>query len=328
MSAFKKLICIAPLAGAIAAVAVPAHAQTVLRLAHAAPETDLQQVLSLNFQQQVQDRSGGNIEVLVFPEGQLGNDAEMIDAVQDGHIDIVMSGLNNFTGMVPEAGAFMLPFLFPDRQTAYAVLDGDVGQRVWASLETSGMHGLGFPENGFRNITTNRGFVQEPADLVGLSMRVNNSVVLNDMFSLLGADTQQIPVGELFAALENGVVDAQDHPIGIVLSFRFYEVQEYLTLTRHSYAPLALVMNADAYNALSGEEQQIVTSAAAEAIELQRELSIAAEEALIAQLVSAGMQVSDDVDVEAFQDAVAPAWDNFIAANGDDLINAILSVSD
>ena len=94
-----------------------------------------------------------------------------------------------------------------------------------------------------------------PADLDGLRMRVNNSIALNDMFDLLGANPQQIPVAELYTALETGVVDAQDHPIGVVVSFKFYEVQEYLSLTQHAYSPLTLVMNSKTFQGLSEEEQ-------------------------------------------------------------------------
>lgn len=315
------------LAAALALSAVPALAETVLKLAHAAPETDLQQTMSVYFKEQVETRSGGSITVNIFPHGQLGNDAQMIDGARSGIIDIAISGLNNFTGLIPEAGAFELPFMFPSRDIAYRVLDGEIGQGVAAKFEPIGLKLLGFPENGYRNITNNRAPVRTPEDLNGLQMRVNNSKALNDMFALVGANPQQLPVAELYTALETGVVDAQDHPIGIVVSFKFNEVQKYLSLTQHAYSALAMVMNVDKLEGLSDAEQKIITEVAAEAVAKQRELSLAKEEEMIAQLESEGMSVNRDVDAVAFQTAVKPVWEGFIDENGDSLVNAIVAAA-
>lgn len=311
------------LTAAITFAAFSASAETELKLAHAAPETDLQQTLSLFFKEQVEARSKGSITVNIFPHGQLGNDAQMIDGARSGIVDIAMSGLNNFTGLIPEAGAFELPFMFPSRDIAYKVLDGAAGQGVAEKFGPAGLKLLGFPENGYRNITNNRGPVREPADLEGLQMRVNNSKALNDMFAVLGANPQQIPVAELYTALETGVVDAQDHPIGIVVSFKFNEVQKYLSLTQHAYSALALVMNLEKFNGLTEEERKIVTEVAAEAVTKQRELSLAKEEEMIAALEAEGMSVNRDVNAAAFQAEIKPIWDSFIAENGDGLVKAI-----
>lgn len=315
------------LTAAITLAAFSVSAETELKLAHAAPDTDLQQTLSLFFKEQVEARSKGSITVNIFPHGQLGNDAQMIDGARSGIIDIAMSGLNNFTGLIPEAGAFELPFMFPSRDIAYTVLDGAAGQGVAEKFAPVGLKLLGFPENGYRNVTNNRGPVREPADLKGLQMRVNNSKALNDMFALLDANPQQIPVAELYTALETGVVDAQDHPIGIVVSFKFNEVQKYLSLTQHAYSALALVMNLDKFSGLSDEERKIVTEVAAEAIAKQRQLSLAKEEEMIAALEAEGMTVNRDVNAAAFQAEVKPVWDGFIAENGDSLIKAIVETS-
>jgi tripartite ATP-independent transporter DctP family solute receptor len=322
---FRKLA----LASVMAMVAATsASAQTTLRLAHAAPETDLQQDFSEFFQEQVAERTGGEVIVQIFPQGQLGNDAAMIDGTRSGIIDITMVGLNNFSGLMPESAAFTLPFMFPTRETAYSVLDGEVGQGVLAEFEQHGLKGLGFPENGYRNMTNNRGPIRTPADVEGLQMRVNNSIALNDMFAALGANPQQIPVAELYTALETGVVDSQDHPIGVTLSFKFYEVQDYLSMTQHAYSPLAVAMNLNKFNSLTAEQQQIILDVAAEAVDMQRELSIAKEDEMIAELEAAGMEVNRDVDGAAFQEMVKPVWDNFIAENGDTLVNAILAASE
>ena len=315
------------LASALALGATGALAETTLKFAHAAPDSDLQQTLALFFKKEVEARTNGEVKVNIFPQGQLGNDAQMIDGARSGIVDIVMSGLNNFTGLVPQAGAFELPFMFPNRDTAYKVLDGAPGQSILTEMEGFGLKGLGYPENGYRNITNNRGPIKEPSDLAGLQMRVNNSKALNDMFALLGANPQQIPVAELYSALETGVVDAQDHPIGVVLSFKFFEVQKYLSLSQHAYATLALAMNLDKFNSLTPEEQKIILDVSAEAVAMQRQLSVAKEEEMLAALEADGMEINQDVDSAAFQAAVKPVWDTFIAENGDTLVNEIMEAS-
>jgi len=303
------------------------QAETLLKFAHAAPESDLQQDLAKFFKSEVEKRSKGEIKVNIFPHGQLGNDEQMIDGVRSGIIDIEMSGLNNFSGMVPESAAFTLPFMFPSRETAYKVLDGEVGKATAKKFEKFGMKGLGFPENGYRNISNNRGPIKTPTDLKGLRMRVNNSVALNNMFSVLKANPQQIPVAELYTALETGVVDAQDHPIGVVLSFKFFEVQKYLSLSQHAYSPLIVVMNLNKFNALPQDQQKIISEVSAESVQMQRKLSIAKEEEMLSDLTAKGMKINRDVDGGAFQKVVKPVWAKFIETNGDSLINSILAAS-
>ncbi|WP_296494479.1 DctP family TRAP transporter solute-binding subunit [Rhodoferax sp.] len=321
MHKFIKRLSI--VAAIVIGVSTSAAAQVTLKFAHAAPESDLQQNLALFFQKEVAKRTGGEVKVQVFPSGQLGNDAQMIDGARSGIIDIFMVGLNNMSGLMPESEAFELPFMFPTRQAAYKVLDGKVGQDVLAGMKTFGLKGLGYPENGYRNMTNSRGPIRKPSDVKGLQMRVNNSKSLNNMFATLGASPQQIPVAELYTALETKVVDSQDHPIGITLSFKFYEVQKYLSLTQHAYSPLLVSMNLKKFDALTDKQRQIILEVSKEAVDMQRKLSISKENEMIAQLEAQGMKVNRDVDGAAFQAAVKPVWDAYIAKSGNGLINAI-----
>lgn len=315
------------LATAMAFATSAALAEVTLKLAHAAPESDLQQVMSVFIKEQVEARTGGEVKINIFPQGQLGNDAQMIDGARSGIIDFVMVGLNNFGGLMPESAAFTLPFMFPDRETAYKVLDGEVGRGVLDQMAEHGLKGLGYPENGYRNVTNSRGPIREPGDLDGLRMRVNNSRALGDMFSLLGANPQELPIAELYTALETGVVNAQDHPIGVTLSFKYDEVQKYLSLTQHAYAALALAMNLDSFNKLTAEQQTILTDVVDEAVAMQRQMSIDMEDEMIAELASRGMEVNRDVNGAAFQAAIAPVWASFIETHGDTLVNAIMEAS-
>jgi TRAP-type transport system periplasmic protein len=323
----RTLLKLATLASAIALYTSAASAATTLKLAHAAPESDLQQDMSLFFKKEIEARSNGELKVNIFPQGQLGNDKQMIDGTRSGIVDISMVGLNNYSGLLPECAAFELPFMFTSHETAFKVLDGAVGKSTLKDMEQFGLKGLGYPENGFRNMTNSRGPIRTPEDVAGLRMRVNNSAALNDMFNNLKANPQQIPVAELYTALETGVVDAQDHPIGVTLSFKFYEVQKYLSMTQHAYSPLVLTMNLKKFNKLNAGEQKLIEEVANEAVQMQRKLSIDKEEKMIAELESHGMKVNRDVDGAAFQAAVKPVWAAFIKQNGDTLINEIIAAS-
>lgn len=318
----KKIIV--PLAAAMLAVsATVSMAATELKFAHAAPETDLQQNLAEFFAEQVKERTNGEVTVKIFPHGQLGNDQQMITGVRSGIIDIEMSGLNNFDGMMPEVGGLLLPYIFTSRDHAYKVLDGEVGQGVLADFEKFGMKGLGFPENGYRNITNSRKPIRTPEDVVGLKIRTNNSKALNEMFAILKANPQPLPVSELYTALETGVVDAQEHPINITHSFRYDEVQKYLSLTEHSYSMLVIAMNLDKFNSLTPEQQKVISDVAAEATAYQRKLSIEKESGILDELAQRGMEINKDVDKAAFQKAVVQTWDSYTDKFGDDMVKKI-----
>lgn len=318
-----KYLLKSTLAASIIALSSNAFAVTTLKFAHAAPESDLQQDLALFFKKEVEARTKGDIKINIYPQGQLGSDKQMIDGSRAGIIDFAMVGLNNYNGMMPESSAFTLPFMFPDRETAYKVLDGKPGKEILNKFKKFGLKGLGYPENGYRNITNNEKPIREPSDLKGLQMRVNGSKALNDMFAILQANPQQLPVSELYTALETGVVDSQDHPIPVTLSFKFNEVQKYLSLTQHAYSPLVITMNLRKFNRLSNNNKKIIEKVAAEAVAMQRKLSIAKEDQMIAQLEAGGMKVNRDVNGKAFQQAIQPVWNAYVAKNSDDMIKKI-----
>ncbi|KAA5605309.1 DctP family TRAP transporter solute-binding subunit [Roseospira marina] len=320
----------APLAAPLVAAVLLASASvslaaTELKFAHAAPDTDLQQALAEHFADEVAKRTDGEVTVKIFPHGQLGNDQQMISGTRSGIVDIVMSGLNNVDGLMPQVGGLLLPYIFTSREHAYKVLDGEVGQSLLADFEDFGMKGLGFPENGYRNITNSRGPIREPEDVRGLNIRTNNSAALNEMFALLGANPQPLPVSELYTALETGVVDAQEHPIPITHSFHYDEVQDYLSMTEHSYSMLFIAMNLKKFNALTPEQQQVIVDVAQEATAYQRQMSIDKEASILADLKERGMEINTDVDKAAFQAAVASTWDSYKAKFGDDMITKILA---
>ncbi|WP_068319070.1 DctP family TRAP transporter solute-binding subunit [Polycladidibacter hongkongensis] len=296
-----------------------------LKFAHAAPATDLQQKLAEFFAKEVAEKTDGEVTVQIFPQGQLGDDQQMLNGNRAGIIDIQMTGLAIMNGMQPETAVFDLPYMFASREHAYKVLDGEIGQKMLDDMSKFGLKGLAFPENGYRNITNNRGPVRTPDDVKGIKIRTNTSVPLNAMFAELGANPQMLPIAELYTALETGVVDAQEHPIAVTHSFRFDEVQDYLSLSEHSYSSLFISMNLNKFNSLTPEQQKVVEEAAQHATDYQRGLSIEKEDGFISDLEKRGMKVNRDVNKAAFQahPAITNTWKVFNDQNGPELIEAI-----
>ncbi|PPC75557.1 hypothetical protein C4K68_19865 [Pokkaliibacter plantistimulans] len=304
---------------------VSAQAATVLKLAHAAPVTDTQQKAAEKFAELVKERTKGEVEVKIFGNGVLGNDQAMISGVRAGTIDMELSGNPNFAGLAPKLAVFDLPYIFGDRNQAYKVLDGKVGQDALTLLDNSGLKGLAYWEVGFRAMTNSKHPIRTPDDVKGLKMRTNSNKSLIQAFSLLGANPIPMPIGELYTALETGAVDAQDHPIGIVWSTKFYEVQKYLSLTNQAYTALIMVMNQDKFKSLSPAYQQAIVQSAQEAGQYQRELNQQQEQQIIKDLRSAGLEVEEHIDTAPFQAIVKPTWDSYIKDNGDDMLNAVLN---
>lgn len=323
----KRLITASTIALLVAGSLSQAQAATVLKLAHAAPDSDTQQVAAEKFAELVAERTNGEVTIKVFGNGVLGGDQQMISGVRSGTIDIEMSGNPNFAGLEPALGAFDLPYIFADREQAYRVLDGEVGQRALDLLEDDGLKGLAFWEVGFRAMTNSKRPIKTPDDVQGLVMRTNSNKSLIEAFSLLGANPVPMPIGELYTALETGTVDAQDHPIGIVWSAGFHEVQDYLSLTNQAYTSLIMVMNEGKFDSLSPEYQQALVESAREAGAYQRELNLENEQQIIATLRENGMQVEEEVDTAAFQEVIRPTWDSYIAENGSEWIDAIQGVT-
>ena len=182
----------------------------------------------------------------------------MINGVRGGTIDIVSSGASNYNGIVANTAAMELPFVFRSAQHAYTVLDGPVGSGVLGELAPHGLKGLAYWENGWRAFTNNKRPVRTPDDLKGLKIRSTPNPYHIQAFKLLGMNPSPMPIAELYTALETGTFDAQEHPINVTLSAKFYEVQKYLTVSNHVYSPLILVMNKAKFDSLPANYQTIV----------------------------------------------------------------------
>jgi len=318
-------------AGAAAVLAgLPATALAAkfnLKLGHAVAATDGQHAAAVKLAELVKQRTSGDVEITIYPANQLGNDAAMINGVRGGTIDIVSSGASNYNGIVANTAALELPFVFRSPQHAYAVLDGAVGTGVLNELAPHGLKGLAYWENGWRAFTNNKRAIRTPEDAKGLKIRSTPNPYHIQAFKLLGMNPSPMPIAELYTALETGTFDAQEHPINVTWSAKFYEVQKHLTVSNHVYSPLIVVMNKTRFDSLPANYQAIVVEAAREAAKYQRELNAQNAGRVVAELKKAGMQVVENVDMAPFRKVVSePIARAFGEKNGAALLQAIEAV--
>jgi tripartite ATP-independent transporter DctP family solute receptor len=279
-----------------------------------------------DFADRLKEKLGDQVEIELFHSGQLGDEIVHMEQVRTGQLDVYPLGSDAIV-LDEKWAIFDTPFLFSDREQVARVLDGPVGEELRASMrEKAGIEVLSFGEIGFRHITNNVRPIVVPADLQGVKLRVPGSKMRILTFETLGATPITMNYGELYLAMEQGVVDGQENPLAAILTSSFYEVQDYTSLSKHVYTPISFVMNGSRYDSLTDEQRQAVDEAAQEAALQSR----ANGEALDAELVekikeaSNGQVAFNEIDVAAFQQAAEPVWDAIAEAAGPDLMQRVV----
>jgi tripartite ATP-independent transporter DctP family solute receptor len=286
-----------------------AAADTVIKLGTSTQPSHIYNQAARHFEKIVEDKTGGAIDVQVFPAAQLGSERDMVEGLQLGSLEMTLTSTGPLGNFVPQVKLFNLPFLFKNREQCYAVLDGEIGQSIAGLFPKVGIRSLGWYENGFRNITNSRNPINKPEDMKGLKIRVMEDDVFILTMKALGASPLPMAFGELYTALEQGTVDAQENPLAVIHSSRFFEVQDYLAMTGHFYSPAMMLISEITWKQLSEEHKKIVADAAEEAKEYERQISKEADENLLAELKKEGMEVTFP-DKEPFIKAVAPVYEN------------------
>ena len=295
-----------------------------LRFGHAHTTADSQHLAALDFAKRVKERTQGAIEIQVFANSMLGNDSTMIAGVRGGTIDIETSGNPFFTGIVPKLNALDLPYQFDNVQQVARVLDGSLGRSLLNDLEAHQMKGLAFWEVGYRSLANNRRPVLKADDIKGLKIRTTPNPAHIKAFQLLGAAPQPMPFSEVYSALETKAIDGHENPPTLMLSSKMYEVQKHLSLTKHAYTALILIMNKARFQSLKPEYQQILLEEASHAAVLQRKLNAEGEAAALTELRKQGMQIVEQPDIESIRSIVkAETRKIYIEKNGDELLKAI-----
>lgn len=276
------------------------------------------------FSDLVAQKSGGKIKINLFGNAVLGSDQQNLSAVRGGTLDFASMATGLLAGIDKQFMVFDLPFLFASPQEAYAISDGPVGKKLQAGLADRGIVGLGIWDLGFRNMTNSKRPIARPEDLQGLKVRVIASPIYLDMFNTLGANPVPMTFGEVYGALESRAIDGQDNPVGVIESAKFAEVQKYLSLTRHVYTGMPLLMSRKTWDGMSETERKIITDAAAEALQEERKVSQATELQSIANLRKT-MQVNEvsPAETERLRQKVQPVVARFSREVGDDLMQQV-----
>lgn len=261
-------------------------------------------------QEKIKELSGGKMEIDVYGDGQLGGDREVAETVQYGNIDMCIVSTTPVAAFYSDLNVFDAPFLFKDSAQAQEILDGEIGQEISAGMEDIGFKVLGFPENGFRQLSTATAEVHSPADLKGLKVRVMESDVHIQTWKALGASPTPMAFSELFTALQQKTVDGQDNPFVTDRDNRFYEVQDYIIETNHVYTPYLLLMSKDSYDKLTEEEQAIIDEVGKYGVKVQREKTAEYDTDAVKEMQDKGVtliQLTDD-EKQQFRDAVSDIY--------------------
>jgi len=308
---------------AVLGFALPAAAQTTLRINIALAQNSHYGVAIDSFAREVERRTGGRYKVQTFYSSALGAERESVEGVQLGTLDLTLTSTGPLPNFVPEVAILDIPFLFGDYAHARAVLDGPIGQALLAKFPSKGMVGLAWAENGFRHMTNSKRPVNGPDDLRGLKMRTMENPIHIEAYRQFGILPTPMAFTEVFTALQQGTVDGQENPLSVIEAAKLDQVQKYLTLTGHVYSPAVFLMNKARWDSLSDADKRAFLEAAKEGVRANRARVDEDERKAVADLRAKGMIVAENVDKAKFQAALAPAYADFAKRFGQANIDRI-----
>ncbi|MCY6484132.1 TRAP transporter substrate-binding protein [Clostridium aestuarii] len=294
-----------------------------MRIAHTlAPDSHYNKGL-IKFGELLEEKSGGQLKVELFHSAQLGSERDAIEGISLGTLEATLTSTAPLANFSKKFMVFDLPFIIQDREKAFAAMDGEMGKNMLGSLDSKGIKGLGFWENGFRMLTNSKRRINTPKDIAGLKIRLMENPVHVETFKVLGAQPVPMPFGELFTAMQQKTVDGQENPLVIIDTSKFNEVQENLALTGHFYSPAAFLISKSFFDGLSPELQKVVSEAEVEARKWQRNYCQELEKELVTKLEEKGMKITKP-DKKALQEATKSVYDKFKDEIGEDVINALV----
>lgn len=321
----RRSFCLGSAALASLSLGLPrlGAAQQKLTLGHALSTTSHYSAGARGFADKLGELSDGKYAIHEAYGGSLGGEREMIESTQLGTIDLVITASAPVGNFVPDTEILDIPFLFSGYEQARGALDGPLGQALLDKFPEHGLQALAWAENGFRNITNNVRPIHGPDDVKGLKIRTMENDIHLEAFRTLGMLPTPMNFNELFTALEQGTVDGQENPLGVILSAKFSEVQKYLSLSRHVYSPALVLISPSLWGGLSDQEQEWFMEAAKAGVQACRDKVEEDDNAGVGLLREQGMDIVEEVDTAAFQDKLAPAFAKFAQQFGQDNIDAL-----
>ena len=263
------------------------------------------------FADAVAEGTDGRVTFTIFPNSQLGSETEMLEQVQMGTLGAAAIMCGSMQSLDMRMAIEDLPYMWKDIDHARAAFDGEFGDYLADIMRDQGMEEIAYLEWGYRHITNNIRPIVEPEDLNGLKIRVAQTQLRVDAFEQLGALPTVLAFSELYGALQQGTVDAQENPLSNTVAANFNEVQKYLSLTGHFYNTVMLVIDSDIWATISEEDQAVIREEAAKMEASVREANSANEDGYVQTLINRGMEVNDNVDTAAFREAMLPVYDKW-----------------
>jgi tripartite ATP-independent transporter DctP family solute receptor len=300
-----------------------------IKIAHVSQEGVPIDVASKKLGDMLNEKTGGRITVNVFPASALGNNTELLEQLQMGTLEMAISSVA-FLGAFTETTKLLdLPYLFQSNEAAEEVLDGDVGQTIFENLQPAGFEGMAWLATGWRHVTANKE-IHKPEDMKGLKIRVMENQMHIDHFNALGASAVPMAFSELYTALQNGTMDAQENPFANIDGNRLYEVQKYIIKTGHIYDTSPLLASKTWWDSLSESDQKLIRECVNEMVTYERELSASNEAELEEKIGNNGTNVVitlTDEERQAFKDAAQPVYDKYGPEIGEDLISQVNEIN-
>ena len=294
----------------------------VLKLAHGLDVTHPVHMAMVHLADRVAEASNGRMRVDIHPSGQLGEERELIEMLQIGSLAMTKVSASPLESFVPEMTVFSIPYVFRNNEHLWRVLDGEIGQRLLVAGERYYLRGLCYYDAGPRNFYTTDKAVWIPDDLNGLKIRVQKSITSTRMVQALGGSATPIDWGELYSALQQGVVDGAENNLPSFFLSRHYEVSRYYTVDEHTWVPDVLLISTHVWQRLTSEERRWLTSAVTASVAEQRRLWREASQDALAQVRAAGVEIIEP-DKAAFRRAAQPMFDGYRGTPMYDLISAI-----
>lgn len=273
------------------------------------------------------DKSGGKMKIRLFWNGTLGNELATIQQVRTGSLEMVLASPAPITGIVPELGVLDLPFLFDNAVEARKILDGKIGDWFGAKMEPAGLINLAWMESGFRHTTSSKRPITKWEDFQGIKLRVMQSPIYIDTFKEMGANAVPMAFSEVYSALEMKAVDGQENPVNNIENMKFYEVQKYLSFTKHSYTPTLVMVSKKLWDTMSADEKKVLKDCAIEGRDVQRKANADAETKSIEMMKTKGVTVNDvpPAELDRIRAKTKPVSDAYAAKLNPEAVSMVFN---
>ena len=300
------------------AAPVAAQAPRVLKLGHVLAVDHPYQEGSLKLAELVAAKTNGRITIQVYPNAQLGGERDMVEGLQIGSVDLVLTAPSIAAGIANERKVFLfdMPYIFKDYDAVSRMLEGDIGQEMVKNYPKHGFRNIGWPIAGFHQLTNSKRPIKKPEDLKGLKMRMWQSKSALLMMEALGAKAVPMSFPEVYTSLQQGVIDGFANSLPTIYATKIYEVNKYVSITNHMVSTMNMLLAERVWKELSPADRKAIEEAGVEAARFQRNLYKAGDEKSLKLIRDKGALVNTDVDTAAFRKQAEAFYPQFV-----DLVN-------